>query len=215
MAKKKIYAVRKGKETGLFTSWDDCKASVDGYPGAEYKSFTDIESARHYLYGRAGLEDAAQKNISESDHVIAYVDGSFDQNIGRYAFGCILILPDGRTLRRSGSGNQPESLAIRNVAGEMLGAMYASLWTIKNGFKSLDICYDYAGIEKWAMGDWKTNNELTKKYAAFMSDCRQRIRIKFKKIAAHTGDYYNEQADQLAKSALTGQIGIPKVEKEV
>ena len=37
MAKKKVYAVKKGKQTGLFYSWNECKESVSGYPGAEYK----------------------------------------------------------------------------------------------------------------------------------------------------------------------------------
>ena len=49
MAKKKIYAVRKGKTTGIFYSWDECSASVNGYPGAEYKSFTTKEEANSYL----------------------------------------------------------------------------------------------------------------------------------------------------------------------
>ena len=39
MAKKKVYAVKKGKQTGLFYSWDACKESVIGYPGAEYQGF--------------------------------------------------------------------------------------------------------------------------------------------------------------------------------
>ena len=39
MAKKKYYAVKKGKRTGIFQSWEECKASVDGYPGAEYRGF--------------------------------------------------------------------------------------------------------------------------------------------------------------------------------
>ena len=42
---KKIYAVRKGRQTGLFTSWADCKKQVDAFPGARYKSFTDATEA--------------------------------------------------------------------------------------------------------------------------------------------------------------------------
>ena len=37
MAKKKVYAVRKGKATGIFYTWDECKAAVDGFSGAVYK----------------------------------------------------------------------------------------------------------------------------------------------------------------------------------
>ena len=45
MAKQKVYAVRKGKKTGVFTSWDECSASVSGFPGAEYKGFLTKEEA--------------------------------------------------------------------------------------------------------------------------------------------------------------------------
>ena len=39
MAKKKMYAVKKGRVTGIFTSWDECRDAVEEYPGAEYKVF--------------------------------------------------------------------------------------------------------------------------------------------------------------------------------
>ena len=39
MAKKKFYAVKQGRKTGMFLTWDDCKKQVMGYPGAIYKSF--------------------------------------------------------------------------------------------------------------------------------------------------------------------------------
>ena len=45
MAKQKVYAVRKGKKTGVFTSWEECSASVSGFPGAEYKGFLTKEEA--------------------------------------------------------------------------------------------------------------------------------------------------------------------------
>lgn len=51
MAKKKVYAVKKGKETGIFYNWDECKDLVTGYPGAEYKGFFTEEEANDYLLG--------------------------------------------------------------------------------------------------------------------------------------------------------------------
>ena len=32
---KKFYAVKNGKVNGIFTSWDECKASIDGGRGAD------------------------------------------------------------------------------------------------------------------------------------------------------------------------------------
>jgi ribonuclease HI len=39
MAKQKYYVIWKGFKTGIFTSWNECKLLVDGFPGARYKSF--------------------------------------------------------------------------------------------------------------------------------------------------------------------------------
>ena len=104
MAKKKYYAVKKGKVSGIFETWDACKSSVDGYPGAEYKSFASEEEARCYLGENLTFPAAIHSATAHPcvtppipEHlpgqVIAYVDGSFDAGLGRYSFGCILITP--------------------------------------------------------------------------------------------------------------------------
>ena len=220
MAKKKIYAVRKGKTTGIFYSWDECSASVNGYPGAEYKSFTTKEEANSYLGNSFAVqieeEKKDQKNTAldgTESTLTAYVDGSFDPSIGKYAFGCILLTPDGEIIRESGNGQDPESLAIRNVAGEMLGAMYAVQWAVNHGYPSLTIYYDYEGIAKWAKGDWKAKNKRTQQYAEFMNGKRSYIQLSFQKVKAHSGDHYNEEVDKLAKSALVNGNGIPMISR--
>ena len=35
----KWYAVRKGNNPGVYTSWADCERQVKGFSGAEFKSF--------------------------------------------------------------------------------------------------------------------------------------------------------------------------------
>jgi ribonuclease HI len=130
------------------------------------------------------------------------VDGSFEESIGRYSFGCVLLTSEGEIIRESGSGSAPEAVAIRNVAGEMSGAMFAVKWARKNGYDRIEIRYDYAGIEKWASGDWAAKNPLTQKYAAFMKQQQSLMQIRFCKVKAHSGNLYNEEADKLAKAAL-------------
>lgn len=51
MAKKKYYAVKVGKRTGIFYSWPECEEAVKGYPGAQYKGFTSEDDAKAYLGG--------------------------------------------------------------------------------------------------------------------------------------------------------------------
>jgi ribonuclease HI len=49
MAKKKFYVVWKGRKTGVFTSWNACKRQIDGFEGAEYKSFSNLDEAEMAL----------------------------------------------------------------------------------------------------------------------------------------------------------------------
>lgn len=223
MAKKKVYAVRKGHKTGLFYTWADCQKATAGYSGAEFKSFATKEEAMGFLENKVWnnpdidalnteekkaetvTEDGVPKIQVPENTVIAYVDGSFQAALGRYSYGCVMLTSDGRVTRESGSGNNPDAAAIRNVAGEMLGAMTAVKWAMKEGCHAIELRYDYEGIEKWVTGVWKAKTPLTQKYAAYMQKCAAAIRISFRKVAAHTGDYYNEEADQLAKAALTNE----------
>ncbi len=213
MAKKTIYAIKKGKQTGLFYSWNECKEAVNGYSGAEYKGFETEEEAKDYLENKVQEIKAEEREEIIDNKLVAYVDGSFDEKIGKYAFGCIILTPRGETIKESGNGNEPDSLAIRNVAGEMLGAMYAVQWAINNGYHDLEIHYDYEGIEKWAQGEWRTKNVLTKKYADFMKEKSGILKISYQKVKAHSGNHYNEEVDKLAKIALTEGNGIPKVKR--
>lgn len=209
MAKKKIYAVRKGHKTGLFSTWAECQKATAGYSGAEFKSFTDKAEAMAFLQMKTVRTVSTDKEKEAAgivevpeNIVIAYVDGSFEKSINRYAFGCVILTPDGREIRKSGSGSNPTGTAIRNVAGEMLGAMNAVKWAQENGYPAVEIRYDYEGVEKWVTGAWRAKTPLTSKYAAHMQEAGKNIQISFCKVAAHTGNHYNEEADQLAKSAL-------------
>ena len=49
--KKKFYVVWKGKHPGIFETWEDCKAQITGYKGAQYKSFTTFTEAKKAFNG--------------------------------------------------------------------------------------------------------------------------------------------------------------------
>ena len=201
MAKKKnnFYAVKNGKNPGIYKTWDECRAQVEGFSGALYKGFTTRKEAERYLNGNSAPKE---QDLKEAD-VTIYVDGSFDERSGVYGYGCVVIKKDETVEKYYGAGNNPESVKLRNVAGEMLAAMNAVRYAMQNGYKSVNICYDYSGIEMWASGEWKSNFELTMKYARAMQECGEKISIMFQKVAAHTGIEYNEAVDQLAKFAVS------------
>lgn len=136
------------------------------------------------------------------DTVVAYVDGSFNPASGRYGYGCVLFTPDGKRTELFGGGSNPETARVRNVGGEMLAAMHAARWAMKEGFRAVDIHYDYQGIEMWAVRGWKRNNELTRAYSDTMQKWMGRIDISFQKVKGHSGDAWNDRADFLAKKGV-------------
>ena len=85
------------------------------------------------------------------------------------------------------------------MSGELLAAMYVMKYAVDQGIPECSLYYDYMGIEMWATKRWKRNNALTQQYAAFYDSIKNRVRVHFHKVAAHTGDIYNEMADVLAK----------------
>lgn len=224
MATKKFYAVKNGKTIGIFTNWEECRESVTGHPGAEYKGFSTLEEAKSYLGDSISLEDIVvsvpqekapgiEENNLPADTLLVYVDGSFEPSIGKYAFGCVFITPDHCVYGEYGNGDNEQSLQHRNVTGEMLGAMYAVKTAMMNGYRKVELCYDYEGIEKWVTGAWRAKAELTQKYTGAMREWGRSIEIRFTKVAAHTNVYYNEKADKLAKAGLEKAQGVPKVRK--
>lgn len=55
MKVKKYYVVWNGRIPGIYESWNECKAQVDGFENAKYKSFESLSEA-HKQY-RAGYEN--------------------------------------------------------------------------------------------------------------------------------------------------------------
>lgn len=214
----KYYAVRRGRKAGIYRTWDECKAQVIGYSGAEYKSFTDKNQALRYMgggYVRQHMEDIGgdgdivsepyefSDNESDVDETIvkAYVDGSYNKTTKEFSYGMV-ILRGGKELYFSQKYSDSELAVMRNVAGEIKGAEAAMRYAVEERLKSICIYHDYEGIAKWCLGEWKTNKDGTKAYKEFYDSIKNEVSVRFVKVAAHTGDKYNEIADKLAKGAL-------------
>lgn len=194
-SKQKFYAVKVGKIAGIYESWAECEPLIKGFPGAEYKSFSTRLEAESYLSGKPTQKD----ELPSEGTLYAYVDGSYNLESGYYGYGVVLIFPDGHTEEQSG-GDKKESVAtMRNVAGELKGAMLAMQYAVNHGFSKVKIFHDYEGIAKWAKGEWKTNLDATAAYREFAWMIQSKIKVDFEKVDAHTGVLYNERADILAK----------------
>lgn len=191
----KFYAVKEGRKKGIYSTWEECKEQVNGYKGAIYKSFKSIEEAKSFI-------EEKKTSFNQDNGLIAYVDGSFNIKTKEYGYGCVIILGQKVICELNGKGNDLRYVSMRNVAGEILGSLQALKYASNHGYKEICIYYDYEGIEKWANGLWKANKEGTINYQQEIDKYRQSLTIMFIKVLAHSGDFYNERADFLAKKAV-------------
>ena len=206
----KIYAVKVGRQTGLFSTWEACEKAVKGYPNASYKSFKTKEEALAWLGGHPPKKETiatSQTMLSPNinpDTLICYVDGSYESAKKQYAYG-LVGLYQGKTYLDSGIGEEESWLRHHNVAGEILGAIKAFALAKSLGAKALTLYHDYEGICAWATGAWRANYPMTKQYQALALAFQEKTQLVFVKVKAHSGDPLNEKADQLAKTALQNQ----------
>jgi len=153
----KVYAVRRGRRTGLFATWEECRAQVTGFAGAEFKSFPTRAQAEAYLGETPSevLVTGDSPPSPDAGEMIAYVDGSFDAKTRVYGAGAIVYWEGGvERIRRSGA--DPDLAAMHNVAGEILAAMAAVECATAHRARRIVIHHDYEGIARWPRGDWKT-----------------------------------------------------------
>lgn len=210
--KKKFYAVKVGKNPGIYESWDECQEQVYGFIGARHKGFETLEEAQCFMKDIPfvkkepetlfSLEEIIEDNEQEvSNNPIAYIDGSYDTKTSRYSFGCVLIQRD-TVIQFKKAYPEDEYSVHRNVAGEIKGAGFVIQYAINHGIKELDLYYDYVGIEKWFVGAWKASKPISIAYVEFANSVRDKIKINFHKVKSHSNVYYNEMVDRLAKDAL-------------
>ena len=96
--KKKYYTVWKGHHTGVFESWDDCKAQIKDYQGAQYKSFETFNAAKKALKGsykdyigkskkfESELSEAQLKKIGQPNYNSISVDAASSGNPGKMEY---------------------------------------------------------------------------------------------------------------------------------
>lgn len=211
MAKKKFYGVKKGNEIGIFTNWQDCYKQIHGFKGAMYKGFETLVEAENYMAKQEAIQSERHESEEEvfaklsEGEMIAYVDGSNLGDGSAFSFAAVVFYKkDGEEIKDSISGKNPNDdfISYRNVAGELFASVSTTQFAIKHGIKKLMMYHDYAGIRHWALGEWKTKNDLSKHYSNFMERARKKIDIEFVKAEGHTGDKFNEEVDVLAKAAL-------------
>lgn len=155
--------------------------------------FAKIEE---YFQGKKATKTKSSSPNQETKGTVQiYVDGSFIR--GKVGYGLVILQNNTPVGEFFGSVDNEEYVATRQVAGELFAVGKAVQWCKINNIKEMTVFYDYMGIECWVTGKWKAKLPLTQRYAQFVRSSG--IKIKWQKVAAHTGNFWNDRADELAK----------------
>lgn len=183
-----LYAVKVGRNPGIYETWDECKKQVNKYPGAEYRKVKSFEE---------GIEFMSDSNTDPGYGY--YIDGSYMDRIGGYGYSVVIC--DSK-IRYQEYGRVPKDFRVsRNIGPEFYAALRAMKIIARIGMMVEPVIhYDYEGTEKFLRG-WEPRTDISRRYKLEaqnifgMTDAK----IEFSKVRAHSGDTYNSLADGLAK----------------
>ena len=179
----KFYCVKKGRRTGIFTSWSECKEQIHQFSGAIYKSFSNEEEAKDY-FSEENFTENFQREKEEiklssiyplssfssfgTKEIIAYTDGSCDINRTKTAgASCIILFED-------------EEIYKFKIITD---SNYAINQSTKN---------------------WKANcnlDILNEIWSLLDSINVNNVKVSFQWVKGHNKDKYNEMADMYANRA--------------
>ncbi|GMU87526.1 MAG: hypothetical protein AMXMBFR48_27670 [Ignavibacteriales bacterium] len=143
-----------------------------------------------------------QPQVEEPAHIARipelYVDGSYREGKTAYAFA--LVQENQVTHSSSGIMKAEDVDGTRQIAGELEAIIQGLEWCKKHQIKEVRICHDLINSQKWATGEFKANNPVTKRYVSYIQQTP--VHIRWKKVLAHSGVQYNELVDRLATEAF-------------
>ena len=229
--KKKVYAVKRGRSTGLFNSWPMCQKQVAGFPGAVYKGFATAAEAMRWLSGVTDAEEkayAAKKSQPRASipparnasayHTAPVSSGGADYIV--YTDGSCLRNPNGPggwaaviTEVRTGAVTELSDGEHSTTNNRMeLSAAIAGLSAIETPSKIalytdsqyLRRAFVNHWLVNWKRRGWKKadgNPVLNQDLWMRLDALYNRHQVQFHWVKGHIGIEQNERCDHLAKAA--------------
>ena len=217
---KKFYAVARGKQPGIYTTWfgpSGAEVQIRGFTGARYKGFVTREEAERWFRDPAIISQTSLPNTSGAPQqsktlppgkIAIYTDGGCRGNPGPGGYGA--IIDDGKKQTELFRGYH----LTTNNRMELM-ACIAALESLKKPADVIlysDSSYVVNGISKGWARKWRSQNWMrTKSEAAENADLWSRLlelcdghRVQFVWVKGHAGHPENERCDQLATGAADG-----------
>lgn len=218
---KKYYVIWKGRKKGIVTTWLECKSLVDGYSGAEYKSFSSLDEAQAAFKNKYQTK---KNNIFKSPPITQeqidampfdikiFTDGACEPNPGEAGTG-LAIYQNNKLIQllyglyQSSSTNNLAELNGLNhalvIAKDKLDKGYTVCIFCDSRY-SIDCITTWAS--KWQKNGWTKSGGGIKNLDIIKSsyDIYQKIanQITIYHVNGHIGIEGNELADRMAVFAI-------------
>jgi len=154
--RRKFYVVWEGHSPGIYDSWEECKAQVDGYPSAKYRAFDSQESATKAFRGDPEEAAALLRSIAKYRPKITNyeavpglvldsiaIDGACSKNPGPMEYRGVDV-QTGAELFHFG----PADDGTNNVA-EYLALVHALAWLYRAGNRHTSVYSDSRTALAW------------------------------------------------------------------
>lgn len=198
---KKYYVVKVGKERGIYDTWEECEKQVKGYKGAIFKSFTNEVDAQRYLNGE-NIEIPISRPTDKTEMNI-FVDGSFKNGV---VGSGVYIQTSDMDIEIAGCCDSCIGIESRNIVGELVATLLGVQTAEYLGKETVNIIYDFKGIEDWYWETWKSKKELSHMYYDLMQKLSSDLTFMFMKVKGHTNVKGNEMADKLARTGIDRKL---------
>lgn len=142
---------------------------------------------------------------NDSDQVVIYTDGACSGNPGPGGWGCILRWRGHEKELNGGIGRTTNNIMELTAALKGLEILtrpsrvviYTDSRYVKDGITSW--------IHRWKRNGWKTADKKPVKNEQLwrrLDELIERHEVEWKWVKGHSGDTYNERADQLARAGI-------------
>jgi len=219
MAKKKFYAIAKGRKPGIYCDWPTAEAQVKGFGGARFKGFPSREQAEAWIKdpgtpatrtaSKSRAKEFKKPNLSD-DCIEIYTDGGAIGNPGPGGYGAVIVKDGDKEELYGGyihtTNNRMELMAcIKGIAALTQTDRPVALFS--------DSSYVVNGISKgWAKGwrkrGWKKsdgNPAINPDLWGQLLDLTSDLTISFHWVKGHAGHPLNERCDELAVQSARGE----------
>jgi ribonuclease HI len=187
MLKQVYYAVRKGRQPGIFLSWSDCLSQVSHFSGAEYKKFFTLSEAEQFL--------ANSESYPKPDFPVLFTDGGSRDNPGIAGCGAVLLIKG----RAVSSAFRFLGTKVTNNVAEYSGLIMGLSLALAYGVKELEVRTDSLLVVKQMTGEWQVReNTLRDMNELAKSEAKALRCVRF----VHVRREENKLADELANKAM-------------